>query len=156
MHLFLMRHGSAEPSAGSDADRTLTDRGCTEVQAVAAALEKAGYRPGIIVHSPLVRARQSAELLSAWFGGLRCLERREVIEGGQELLNVLGSLDLEDPLVVGHEPGIPRLATKICGLEQRLLFHCAGLAAFQTASLPPAEPCRLLFFLDPNLLGSAT
>ena len=140
---------------GSDAERSLTHRGRIEVNAVGAALSRAGFRPGVIVHSPLVRARQSAELMAATFDGLPCLELPEVIQGGSELLQVLGSLDLQDPLVVGHEPGIPRLATELGRLEQRLLFHCAGLAAFEVSSLPPREPCRLLLFLDPSLLESA-
>ena len=155
MHLYLMRHGTAEPSVGRDAARSLTDRGRTEVQAVAAALERAGYRPGAIIHSPLVRSRQSAELIAAWFGGLPCVELSEVVAGGNSLLQLMGSLELENPLVVGRAPSIPRLATDLAQLPQGLMFHCASLAAFLVNGLPPDGPGQLLFHLDPHLLGPA-
>ncbi len=150
-----MRHGSAEPGLGSDADRRLTDRGRSEVQAIAHALQRARYVPGVIVHSPLVRSRQSADLLSAWFGGGRCVEMPEVVEGGDALMAKLQALGLENPLVVGHEPGIPRLATKLTGLTQRMLFHCAAVAVLSVESLAPRASARLLLFIDPHVLGSA-
>ncbi|MEE2752266.1 MAG: histidine phosphatase family protein [Myxococcota bacterium] len=155
MLLFLMRHGSAEPGLGSDADRRLTDRGRSEVQAIAHALQRARFEPGVIVHSPLVRAQQSADLLSAWFGGLRCVEVPEVVEGGDALLARLEELGLENPLVLGHEPGIPRLATRMTGLTERLLFHCAAVAVLSVDSFTPRAPARLLLFIDPHVLGSA-
>jgi phosphohistidine phosphatase len=155
MHLYLMRHGNAEASDGADAHRALTEIGQAEVEAVAAALERSGCRPGVVIHSPLVRSRQSAEIVAARFGGLRCIELAEVVSGGESLLQLVGSLEVENPLVVGHEPSIPRLATAIAGLEQRLFFHTAALAAFEVAALPPTQGARLLFYLDPSLLEPA-
>jgi phosphohistidine phosphatase len=152
MQLYLMRHGNAEPSGGVDAERALTDLGRVEVEAIALALERAGCQPGVVIHSPLVRSRQSAEIMAAGLGGLRCIELEEVVTGGESLLQLIGALEVENPLVVGHEPSIPRLATALGGLEQRLLFHTAALAAFAVASLPPTQGARLLFYLDPNLL----
>jgi len=155
MLLFLMRHGSAEPGIGSDADRRLTDRGRSEVQAIAHALQRAKLEPGVIVHSPLVRSRQSADLLSAWFGGMRCIELAEVVQGGNTLLEKLGEFNVENPLIVGHEPGMPRLATTLTGMSERLLFHCAGVAVLSIDELPPSAPARLLLFMDPHVLGTA-
>ncbi len=153
MLLFLMRHGSAEPGLGSDADRRLTNRGCSEVQAIAHALQRARFEPGVIVHSPLVRSRQSADLLSAWFEGLRCVEVAEVVEGGKALLSKLDELGLENPLVVGHEPAIPRLATQLTGMTERMLFHCAAVAVLSVDSFTPQASARLLLFMDPQVLG---
>jgi phosphohistidine phosphatase len=155
MHLYLMRHGNAEASNGPDAERALTDLGRAEVEAVAAALDRAGCQPGAVIHSPLVRSRQSAEIMAARLGGLRCIELAEVVTGGESLLQLVGTLEMENPLVVGHEPSIPRLATALAGLEQRLFFHTAALAAFDVASLPPTQGARLLFYLDPSLLEPA-
>ncbi len=155
MQLYLMRHGNAAASNGPDAERALTELGRAEVGAVAAALERAGCRPGVVIHSPLVRSRQSAEIVADRFGGLRCIELAEVVAGGESLLQLVGALEVENPLVVGHEPSIPRLATDLAGLEQRLFFHTAALAAFDMAALPPTQGARLLFYLDPSLLETA-
>ena len=154
MHLYLMRHGNAEASSGVDAERRLTARGQAEVEAIATALERAGCRPGGVIHSPLVRSRQSAEIVANRFGELRCIELAEVVSGGDSLLQIVGVLEVENRLVVGHEPSIPRLATALAGLEHRLFFHTAALAAFDVASLPPTGGARLLFYLDPSLLES--
>ena len=155
MHLYLMRHGNAEASDGADAERALTKLGRAEVESVAAALERAGCQPGVVIHSPLVRSRQSAEIIAARFSGLRCIELAEVVAGGESLLQLVGAMEVENPLVVGHEPSIPRLASALAGLEQRLFFHTAALAAFDVTALPPTEGARLLFYLEPSLLGPA-
>ena len=60
--LYIQRHGHAEvQSAGQE--RSLTPAGERGVRAAAEALSSAGLRLATIAHSPLLRTRQTAELM---------------------------------------------------------------------------------------------
>lgn len=71
MHLYFVRHGLATwPSwPGQDAERPLTAEGVRLLTAAAAGLARRLHRDGPppekILHSPLLRARQTAEILGA-------------------------------------------------------------------------------------------
>ena len=63
--LYLIRHGIAgEPdSQVNDAERQLTDKGHQKTKAVAKRLYQIGVRFDLILTSPLVRSRQTADIL---------------------------------------------------------------------------------------------
>jgi len=145
--LTLMRHGDAEPWTGSDRSRALTPHGRDQVASVASNLIGAGWRPGSVVHSPLVRAVQTADVL------LEHLSRdtprvslEEVVAGGPTLLAMLAELGLPDPVVIGHEPSMGELAALLLDARGRLPFGKAGVACLRLPSLPPLSPAELLFF----------
>ena len=60
MQLFLMRHSIAEATVTTDFDRQLTPEGVKKVDFLAEFLLQEGFSPGVIVHSPLTRSRQTA------------------------------------------------------------------------------------------------
>lgn len=64
MEILLLRHGiAADARPGqADAERTLTGEGKQKLQSLFRRLRKAGVRPALILTSPYLRARQSAEL----------------------------------------------------------------------------------------------
>lgn len=65
MQLYIVRHGEAMGTQRDDL-RPLSDRGVAEVKTLAgAALTQGRCRPDIILHSPKLRAVQTAEILSA-------------------------------------------------------------------------------------------
>ncbi|MCL1467438.1 phosphohistidine phosphatase SixA [Argonema galeatum] len=65
VELYLIRHGiAAEPEEyPNDADRPLTDEGKRKTRKVAARLSELNLRFDLILSSPLVRARQTADIL---------------------------------------------------------------------------------------------
>ena len=67
MEIYLLRHGIAEdaPSGKKDADRALTAEGKKKLRAVLKRAKAAGAAPGLILTSPYVRARQTAEMAKA-------------------------------------------------------------------------------------------
>ena len=67
MRIGLFRHGVAEDTARTDFDRRLTPAGRAEVSRMAELMYRAGYRPGCILHSPLVRAVQTAQAIAERF-----------------------------------------------------------------------------------------
>ncbi len=154
VRLTLMRHGSAEPYSGDDAGRSLSPEGMEQVAAVTRALVAGGWRPGAIVHSPLKRAVQTAELVAAQLPpGLECVALSEVVAAGPALLALLGRLDLPDPLVVGHNPGISELARALLSAGGPLPFGTASVACFELHQLPPVSPAALRFFTPSGLIA---
>ena len=64
MDIYLLRHGIAEEGdlAQHDSDRNLTPEGIEKLRQVLRLAKKAGVAPSMIVSSPYIRARQTAEL----------------------------------------------------------------------------------------------
>jgi phosphohistidine phosphatase len=65
VEIFLMRHGiAADLQPGqADADRELTTKGINKTDRVAIAMWEAGWQFDLVMASPLVRARQTAQIL---------------------------------------------------------------------------------------------
>jgi phosphohistidine phosphatase SixA len=151
MLLTLMRHGAAEPHASSDAFRPLSPEGQEAVRSVAAHLKAAGWVPGAVVCSPLLRSQQTASILREHFPGLPMEVLREVISTDESLVHELGARELVDPIVVGHEPGLSRLAARLIGASGLLAFETSSVACFRVDGFPPRRPAHLLFFVPPGL-----
>lgn len=68
MRLYIVRHGiavdRADPAATTDEERWLTDEGKAKTRLVALGLQALGVEIDAIFSSPLVRARQTAEVLA--------------------------------------------------------------------------------------------
>ncbi len=115
MPLYLVRHAHAAPMQ-NDSLRPLSDRGRAQVRALAGFFRRNGlFTPAYVWHSPLVRARETAELFLI---GLAC---------EAALVETPGLLPEDDPndmanrlnafttainiALVGHEPHLSALAT---------------------------------------------
>jgi phosphohistidine phosphatase len=123
MRLYLLRHGTAEPHAIDDTGRKLVMKGKRQCQQAARMLERLAVRPDVVISSPLLRARQSAEVVIEGLG-LELSIREEpalapttpaeeallaLIEGGGEWI-----------LAVGHEPLLSEIAA--------LLIHSPSIS----------------------------
>src|SRR5262245_56535456 len=68
--LYLIRHGIAEERSDAwpdDAKRPLTDQGMSRMRKAARGLERLGVSFDVVLTSPLVRARQTAEIVASAF-----------------------------------------------------------------------------------------
>jgi phosphohistidine phosphatase len=104
MRLILVRHAIALDGDDDDA-RPLSDRGRARFRRVVSALERLGVGLDLIVHSPKLRALETAEALVPL---LRAGGSTEVLDTladfvGVELLGRLETLE-GDVALVGHEP----------------------------------------------------
>ena len=71
MQFYFLRHGKAadrDEWTGNDADRPLTDEGRAEMRATARGLHALDLRLDALLSSPLVRARQTAEIVAEELG----------------------------------------------------------------------------------------
>lgn len=125
--LWLLRHAEAEPHGSrADADRRLTARGEQQARAAGLALARINVDFELVLFSPRVRARQTAELAAeAWGESQR--ERLEVhapLSGGLRLAGareaIAGVSDGARVLLVGHEPDLSLIAGEATGASMDL------------------------------------
>ncbi len=122
MHLLLLRHGPTEPKSewkGDDAERPLSAEGRLQVKDVAVSLARLTVHPDLILTSPYVRARETAQIVAETFGipdRLAPDERLAPGFGPKQLGKVLRAHDDCKALVlVGHEPDLSDLVRTLTG-----------------------------------------
>lgn len=115
MELYLFRHGIAEDGqAGkSDSARQLTEEGRRKVAEVAKLARKAGVEPSLILSSPYIRARQTAQIAAGELGYDAQIVNIEslVPHGSPEAVwsDIRDYPDMDALLLAGHEPQMSRL-----------------------------------------------
>jgi len=125
MLLFLVRHAHAEKGDPDDL-RPLSERGREEARAVARQLADHDTPPALVLTSPLLRARQTAEpIAQAADAELRVDER---LAPGLTPDLLLTTLDDEPgPVaVVGHQPDFSEIAFELTGSDPG--FPTGGVA----------------------------
>ena len=158
MRLLVMRHadaGEADPRRyPDDRDRPLTDHGRREHRAVATALVRMDLRPTRLYTSPLLRARETAEITSEVLGG-PAPELLDALSDHFSLVHVLEVLAQQgdDALVacVGHEPSLSGLAALLLHPQGavRIAMPKSGVIGLESAGPPRPGGARLLFALPP-------
>ena len=136
MQLFLLRHSIAEAAVTTDFKRRLTPEGVAKASRLARHLDTLGVVPSVILHSPLVRSQQTAQLIAKGTS-LPLIELPEVIDADDSLLAVIAAGGWKAPMVVGHNPGISILASRLAGAEGPLGFRTCSFAAFELDAMPP-------------------
>lgn len=113
MDLVLVRHGIAEErevfarTGQPDGLRPLTARGTRRMKRAAVGLRSLVPEVDLLASSPLVRAAQTAAIISEAYGGLEVVEVAELAPDAdsQRLLGWLeGLTDVSTVMIVGHEP----------------------------------------------------
>ncbi len=157
-----MRHGIALDRIGgpikTDFERPLTDEGKAEAREVALTLKRKGTHPEVIIASPLVRAKQTAEILREVFAVKGELEITEALAPGGSASDVYKLLrkflEFSEIFLVGHEPDMSRLAGTMlwAGPDLNLSFKKAGVCRIDISEVPPTSPAQLKWFVSPKIL----
>ncbi len=119
--LFIMRHAKSswDDANLSDFERPLNDRGLKTAPFMGEVMAKNGFTPEIIVSSPAMRARQTAELVknsAAFEAGIQFDER--IYEASpMRLLEVVSEIEDEyaSAMIVGHNPGFENIVRVLTG-----------------------------------------
>jgi phosphohistidine phosphatase len=126
MQLYLVRHAEA---AGGDPDelRPLTPTGREQARSLGARLRQAGVRPDAILTSPLLRARETGELLARELGVPS--QPEESLAPGATAAAVAQAAGNhgETVVAVGHQPDCGQIASALTG-EPEPDFPPAGVA----------------------------
>ena len=118
--LFLVRHAKAEPGVGrDDYERKLTARGREDAAMVAQALAARNMLPDALIHSGAARAKETAEVFAAEWGGRAALEEDPTLYDAAPSRLFARARALADTRArigfVGHNPGLGELAVSLAG-----------------------------------------
>ena len=158
MRLLIVRHAAAVEAgtpAFSEETRPLTPDGEKKFKIAAQGLARIAEAPRALLTSPLVRARQTAQIASQAWGRPK-----------PKTLDALATGSLEDVLdavreypddatvaVFGHEPQVSALLARVLGTHasERLGFKKGGAALVELEE-GPEHAGRLVWFLPPGVL----
>ena len=163
IELYLIRHGVAEERGEQwpdDAKRPLTQDGISRLRKAARALTRLDVALDVIVTSPLVRTRQTAEIIAAGLDPHPHIVVADSLAPGTSPAAVLADLEKHAKrtrvALVGHEPGIGELAAKLLGARHPMVFKKGAVCRIDVESLPPSGPGDLRWFLTPKILRRVT
>lgn len=150
MELILLRHGKAEDTnPGGDFPRELVEKGREQARQAAKLLTRSGGLPDIVLTSPVIRARQTAEefcqaaaipgaVIQSW---LSCGMTPE-----QALRELVAFQEFKRVAIVGHEPDFSGLLAWLLGADHGCIEVKKGtLACVQLT--PPTRHATLLYLI---------
>ena len=161
MILYLVRHGEAvdvgEKDVEQDADRMLSSEGRKKTKAVAKGLRLVGCQPERIVTSPLIRAKQTAEIMAHALASKVDVEEAQELAVGSHAAKVVtwlrGQADVPT-LLVGHMPDMGAVASVlVCGnAEASFTFKKAAVCCVSFEGAIQEGKGRLEWLLQPGQL----
>ena len=159
---YIMRHGLASPrtSAGitDDAKRPLTPEGKKKMQEIARGLLRLGLELDWIVTSPLVRAVETAGIVSDSLDSKIPMDISDALRPGgspEALFALLAKhTHRKRVMVVGHEPDLGELAARLVGAGRNanLSLRKGGCCRIDFDEFPPKSPGQLVWWLTPRVL----
>lgn len=161
MELYLLRHGIAvEPGTRGfeeDSTRPLTPKGRRQLRKSAGAMKELAGEFDLILSSPLVRAKQTAEIVAKELKLKKCLRFTNALAPGGAVTILLRQLGREKPapqkvLLVGHEPDMSRLISLLVtgGPQLQVDFKKGGLCKLEAEKLRAGQCAKLIWLLTPK------
>ena len=158
--LHLIRHGLAEERGDAwpdDNKRPLTADGIASMRKEGRGLARLGVALDVILSSPLVRARQTAELVAAALDPRPSLITVDSLAPDGTYAAIINDLEKHarktNIALVGHEP-IGELASRLIGSRHALEFKKGAVCRIDLDGIPPAGPGKLRWMLTPKILRS--
>ncbi len=164
MTLYLLRHAIAvdeEDFTGEDCDRPLTEEGRRKMEKVARGMKNVGVHFDALISSPFVRARETAEIVSAVFHCKDHPEWCDPLKSGGSARSVVAYLHKNHPearsvMLVGHEPDLSRLASLLVtgSAESALILKKGGLIRLSLEHLKAGRCALIEWLMAPKHLAS--
>lgn len=142
IELLLLRHAKSDhPEGMSDFDRPLNKRGIKDAPRMGKVLRKTDLQPDLIISSPAVRAKETAEAAAATCGYTDAVDFQQILYDGstRDYIKTIQSApaDKKRLMLVGHNPHIEDVVDYLSsGGNLSVKFPTAGLALirFETES----------------------
>lgn len=150
--LYLMRHGHSpttmEAGVSKDSLRPLSDEGRRDARAMASRLAGLGCAPGLILHSPLLRAVQTAAEVASVLkpaGGREVFAALDNTRPAEEVEIAIAArgASVEEVLAVGHQPQVGEIAALLGKAVYD--FQPASIVAIELSPAP-----RVLWAMSPE------
>lgn len=160
MEVYLLRHGIAEASASSDAERALTGEGRLRLRRVLEHARAAGVSPSLVLSSPLRRAVETAELACEVLGHKNRIVRTDVLAPGgtpeQVWSEIRARRNETAILLAGHEPLLSQTLSYFLGTTRVIVnFRKGALARIDFERSGGAPQGILQWMLTPKLTGAS-
>ena len=162
MNLYIIRHAIAVDDGTSayesDSERPLTDKGRKKMRQIAKGLRNLGVELDLILSSPFVRARETAEILADVFKMKKKIDFSDnlIPMGNPELLiaEVNEKYPVESIAVVGHEPHLSSLVGMLVGENGKLdvTLKKGGVCYLSADDLHQERRATLQWLLTPGIL----
>ncbi len=163
MDLYLLRHAIAVTRGTEgfrhDSDRPLTEKGAAKLRRVVRGMNALGLSFDLILTSPYLRARQTAELVAKEMDAEARLERTPHLAPDGDpraLIAQVASRSAASPsiLLVGHEPNLSQLISVLVSGDERtaVTMKKAGLCKLAAEALRYGRCASLEWLLAPAQL----
>ncbi|MFC1451763.1 phosphohistidine phosphatase SixA [Verrucomicrobiota bacterium] len=167
MIVYLVRHGAAvdvgEHGVERDGDRMLSEEGKRKTGRAAAGLRAVSCRPERVFTSPLIRARETADIVAQALDGKPRVGTLDLLAPGADLDALpawLRRQTAESLMLVGHMPSLAELASVLLsgGDDCDILLKKASACCLSFDGRASAGTARLEWLIQPKalaLLGDA-
>ena len=125
---------------------------------IAKGLKRLGVEVDWVLTSPLVRAVETAQIVSGTLGSKVPLDSCDELRPGEPAEKLLAYLakqpDRKRVLLVGHEPDLSILAARLMGAGRgaNLVFKKGGCCLIVSDQFPLKSEGQLVWWLTPRLL----
>ena len=158
--LYLIRHAIAferDDRWPDDSKRPLTADGMSKMKRAARGLGRVGVKVDVILSSPLVRARQTADILSAELDAHPPIVNVESLAPGATHAALAADLEKHARkatriALVGHEPGIGELAARLVGSRHPVEFKKGAVARIDLDEIPATGPGDLRWLMTSKFM----
>lgn len=164
MRIYLIRHSNAidigTEGYEDDSQRPLTEKGCSKMEQTAAALNKLGVKPDLIVSSPYIRAQQTAELLAKGLKYKKEIEQNEALIPMGEADTIIGEINekymVAELMLVGHEPSLSLLIGSLIAAnpEMSITLKKGSVCCLAADDLRVARRASIEWLLTPKILSA--
>ncbi|MEA2650589.1 MAG: phosphohistidine phosphatase [Chloroflexota bacterium] len=153
MILYFLRHGKASSSqAGNDEARELTKGGRKRLRGAVTLWRRLNLRPDVVITSPLVRARQTAEIVCDALGGEPVVD--DLLQPGASWSQLARAMarhrDARRVMFVGHEPDLSSAIVHLTGAAS-VRMRAGGVACLEFYGVPEPGGGEIAWLLDPDL-----
>lgn len=157
--LYLIRHGVADARGEAwpdDNKRPLSEEGIARLRKSIRGLARVGVSFDVILTSPLVRTRQTAEIVAGIVDPRPPIVAIESLSPNGTAQAVIADLEKQSRrskiALVGHEPNIGELAARLAGSRHPFEFKKGAVCRIDVDALRIAGPGTLRWFLTPRLM----
>ena len=160
IELYLVRHAIAAergPKYPDDRLRPLTVAGQKKFAESVPGLQAMGVVIDFVLTSPLVRARETAQILAAGLKPKPAITEVDALSPGGRYQAIVEAIRTHSKrhrrlALVGHEPDLGELAAKLLGARGNVEFKKGGVCLIDVDGATPGGPGTLRWMLTPKAL----
>lgn len=159
--LYLIRHAKAEERGEAwpdDSRRPLSEAGISQMRKAARGIVRLGVSFDVVLTSPYVRTRQTAELLASAFDAPPPIVDLSSLTPNGSFAVLLEDLARQarraSMAIVGHEPDLGETAARLGGLRRALEFKKGAVCRIDLETIPPSGAGAIRWFMTAKMLAA--